>query len=78
MKNIRLHAKLGAYSRYVPNEVRLPKVTDADFGSFLGVGASGGYELFANATENKVDSLFGMFEETPDETPNKKLIDTLF
>lgn len=78
MKNIRLHARLGAYSRYVPNEVKLPEVSSADFGSFLGVGTSGGYELFNNTPENKIESLFGVYEDKPDASVNKKLIDTLF
>ena len=78
MKNIRLHARLGAYSRYVPNEVKLPEVSVNNFGSFLGVGTSGQYELFNNTPENRIDGLFGEFEDKPDATLNKKLIDTLF
>ena len=78
MKNIRLHARLSAYSRYVPNEVKLPEVSVDQFGAFLGVGSSGNYELFNNTPECRVDALFGEFEDKPDQSVNKKMIDSLF
>ena len=74
--NIKLHAKLSAYSK-IAKVNELPEPTSSDIGGFLGVGTDGQYTIFKNVSENKIDDLFEG-EEIEVTSNNKSLIDSLF
>lgn len=75
--NIKLHAKLAAYSK-VTNVNQFPEPTESDIGGFVGVGTDGQYTIFKNVTETKIDEMFEENSETDVVATNKSLIDSLF
>lgn len=77
--NIKLHAKLAAYSKIsdIKTEMGLPEPTPSDIGGFVGVGVDGKYTIFKNVSRSRIDELFT--EEGIDvNATNKALIDSLF
>ena len=74
---IKLHARLKAYSKYNPEANTFPIPTEEDSGKFLGVNSQGEYVLFANASETKIDGLFNGTSNSSN-SENKNLIDSLF
>lgn len=77
--NIKLHAKLAAYSKIseIKNEMELPEPTFSDIGGFVGVGVDGKYTIFKNVSQSRIDELFTE-EGIEVNTTNKALIDSLF
>ena len=71
--NIKLHARLTAYSRVNPNN-GLPNPSDAEDRSILGVH-DGKYVFFNDVDKTQIDSLF---DNSNTEGQKSNMIDDLF
>ena len=75
--DIKLRARLSAYSKVSSISTQIPLPESSDSGSVLGVNESGKYELYPRVSHESIDSLFtGQLDEPRVITKNE--IDTLF
>lgn len=74
--NIKLHARLSAYSKIDSLNSPIPNPSNEDSGSVLGVDEFGKYTLFSATTPADIDTLFDRRSKT--STPSRNIIDNMF
>lgn len=75
--NIKINARLSAYSRLATTETILPNITPDDTGKILGVIENGQIGLFDNTSSSSIDALFDS-NNTSTSSDKKSDIDSLF
>ena len=75
--NIKLKAKLSAYSKVDSIGSEFPRPLPSDYGKLLGVGRDGSYELFGTTTAADMDELFED-DNKKKKSVNELLIDSMF